>query len=81
MKREKEYFEFCVTEPDEVNHAELKMLVSDVLKTLTNEQRKVVKLRFWDGLSCDEIARRKGISRQAVSRTQKRALDNLKSLL
>lgn len=79
-KGRKEFFDFCATD-DFVTCTDEKMLVADMLKALTNEQKNIVKLRFWDGLTCDEIARRKGITKQAVCQTQKRAIDKIKTLL
>lgn len=76
-----EFWEFCVSDCDFAHSVENKLLVQDVLKTLTDEENKIVKLRYFCGFSCIEIADFKGVSRQSVSQTQKRAIDKIKSVL
>ena len=79
-KTEREFVDFCLTYdifPDEEN----KMLFADILKSLTQKQRECVLLRFYGGYSSTEIAERFGISRQAVHRLQKRALDKLREVM
>lgn len=80
-KNEKDFFNFCVKEENFTDVCEDKMFFADALKTLTKEQNEIIKLRFYEGLNCSQIAELKGITRQAVCRTQKRALDKLKCLL
>lgn len=74
-----EFTEFCKTDNFTIN-SENEMLVKDALASLTNKQNEVVKLRFWKGYTCNEIATLKGVSRQAINQTQKKALDNLKAV-
>lgn len=73
--------DFCKSDFYFTDEVENKMLICDVLKTLTDEQKNVVKLRYCCGFSCSEIADFKGVSRQSVSQTKKRALDKMKTLL
>ena len=76
-----EFLDFCKSDFDFTYEVENKMLICDVLKTLTDEQKNVVKLRYCCSFSCSEIADFKGVSRQSVSQTKKRALDKMKTLL
>ena len=76
-----EFWDFCVSDCGISQSVENKMLVRDALKSLTAEESKVVKLRYCFGFSCSEIADFKGVSRQSVSQTQKRAIDKIKALL
>lgn len=76
-----EFLKFCKSDFDFTDDVDNKMLVRDVLKTLTSEQKNVVKLRYCCGFSCNEIARFKGVSRQSVSQIQKRAIDKMKAVL
>lgn len=58
-----------------------KIVVDDVLKKLTKTESEIVKLLYIGGLSCEEIARIKGVSRQAINQTKKRAFDKIKQML
>lgn len=51
--------------------------IEGALETLTDEEQSVIKLRWMDELSLDQIADRKGYSRSTIKRTHKRALYKL----
>lgn len=79
-RKEKEFVKFCI-DNDFAIPLEDKIVVKDVLKRLTEKQQEVIKLRYIGGFSCDEIAHKNGVSRQAISRIENRALDKLKAML
>lgn len=54
-----------------------KIIVKDLLKKLPNKQKEILILRYIYGLSDVEIADSKKVSRQAVFKIRKRALNNL----
>lgn len=56
---------------------QIELLMAELWK-LTTEQREVITLAFFDGLSVREIARQQGISRQAVSKLLLHAIRNLR---
>lgn len=51
------------------------------LAELTDRQREVVKLRYFEGLTQIEIARQWGVSPSAVSRLLARAIGRLRKLI
>lgn len=55
--------------------------LQDALRVLTSEQQQVVFLRFFEGLSHEEVAKRLGSNANAVRATQFRALARLRKLL
>ena len=56
-------------------------LVSGLLARLTERDRTVVELRFWDGLTQREIADRVGISQMHVSRVLRASLRRMRESL
>jgi RNA polymerase sigma factor (sigma-70 family) len=61
--------------------AEEKIFIEDLFNKLTNTQKMVLKARFIEGYSDAEIAQKMHITRQAVNKTKKRALNNLRKYL
>ena len=57
------------------------MVVRDLLETLSERDRKIVQLRFFEGLTQSEIAERLSISQMHVSRLLARALSTLRGQL
>jgi RNA polymerase sigma-B factor len=53
------------------------MLATSALGQLSQEDRRVIVLRFRDGLSQSEIATRLGCSQMQVSRKLRKILDDL----
>lgn len=66
---------------DFTSKIDAKITVEDVLRKLTNGEKEVIKLRYMGGLSIEEIAQLKGVSRQAINQKKKRAFDKIKTLL
>ena len=53
-------------------------VLSRALKLLDGRERAVLYLRFWEGLTQEQIAGRFGISQMQISRIQRRALERLR---
>ena len=58
-----------------------KIEAADLLALLTQKQRLILYYRYFYLLSCEEIAKLLGISRQAVNRLENRALKFLKEIM
>ncbi len=56
---------------------ENKIILEEALKTLSDEDRKIITLSFYDGLNQREISDKLKISPMQVSRKMKKALDKL----
>jgi RNA polymerase sigma-70 factor, ECF subfamily len=63
-----------------IRHEQL-LRLADALLQLTEEQRRVVGLRFWKDSKLSEIAAEIGRSEQAVAKLLQRALKKLRELL
>ena len=59
---------------------ENKDFIKTFMDTLTSRERQFVKLRYYDGLTQDSIARRLNISQMNVSRMERRVLSELKQM-
>ena len=71
-------------ETDPADTAETNIMMDSVKKAmlnLTENQREVIRLRFFGGLSSQEVARVLGKNDGAVREMQRAALDRLKQLL
>lgn len=64
----------------ENNHLE-KIALKEVLEKLSEKERKVILLRFYQDKTQAEIARKIGLSQVQVSRIEKQALKRIKALL
>jgi RNA polymerase sigma factor (sigma-70 family) len=60
---------------------ELKQTISKYLMKLTERQRRVIELIFWEGRSERFVAKTLSISQPSVQRLRKRALNKIKGLL
>jgi RNA polymerase sigma-B factor len=67
-------------EDADLARAEQRATLDPLLKRLPNRERQVVQLRFFEGLTQSEIARRLGISQMQVSRLLNRSVAQLRSL-
>lgn len=65
----------------EMELVELRSIVREALRTLTNRQRCIVLLAFWFELPLSEIAALLGITRQSVHESYDRALFKLRAAL
>ena len=55
-----------------------KMLIDDAISRLNEEEREIIKLRFWGEKTQTESAKILGISQVQVSRKEKKALEKLR---
>ncbi len=67
-------------EDAELARAEERATLDPLLDQLPHRQRQIVQLRFFDGLTQSEIARRLGISQMQVSRLLTKSVAQLRSL-
>lgn len=51
--------------------------IEGAMETLTDEEQSVIKLRWMDDMTLDQIAYRKGYSTSTIKRTHRRALEKL----
>ena len=54
---------------------------ADAMKTLPDEQRTIVQLKLWDGLTFEEIAETQGIPLNTAASRYRYALEKLRTLL
>lgn len=66
---------------DEIERFERRARLVEGLKALPLRERRIIVLRFLDGLSQIEVARRLKISQMHVSRLQHRALERLREVM
>jgi RNA polymerase sigma-B factor len=66
-------------EDDELTRAEQRATLAPLLERLPSRERQAVHLRFFEGLTQSEIARRLGISQMQVSRLLSRSVAQLRS--
>lgn len=78
MKLEVEYGGYV--KDDKNNYIE-KIEIRDLLNKLGVKQREVIVLHYVNGLSFDEIAKKRGCSRQASARLSNRGIKTLKKML
>jgi RNA polymerase sigma-B factor len=67
-------------EDEELARAEQRATLGPLLQQLPTRERRVVQLRFFEGLTQSEIARRLNISQMQVSRLLTRSVAQLRSL-
>ena len=58
-----------------------KILLDDGIDTLSDDERKIIKSRYYEDLTQDEVARKLKMTQVKVSRYEKRAKDKLKSYI
>jgi RNA polymerase sigma-B factor len=62
-----------------IEAVEQRMIVSQLLDSLPTRERAIVVLRFYEGLTQSEIAKRLGVSQMQISRILARTLDRLRT--
>lgn len=68
-----------MSDPQEVvEGAELKRIISDVLRTLTPREERILRLRYWHGATGVEIGRHFGFSANRSRQIEEKALQKLK---
>lgn len=63
------------------DRSEIQMVVQQLLETLDERDQEIIRLRYFDELSQDEIAERVGISQMHVSRLLRRSLSSLQQTM
>ena len=81
--RKIEYVELSeeIIADNEFEKLEMQKVVRDAILSLTNEEREIVFLRYVNDLKIGDISKITGISRFAINRKLKKALDSLKLIL
>ena len=65
--------------PDvEYEKTETKMVVDEVMNSLSAYHIKILKMRFWDGKTLDDIGSELGITREGVRQLEAKALRKLR---
>ena len=63
---------------DNVNNAELKRALDDVLDTLSPREEEVIRLRHYEEESYDRIANKLGVCKERIRQIEQKALSKLK---
>lgn len=77
IEDEQAYQEFQSVE-DQVLHEQLCAILYPMIEELTPDQQEILFARYWEGLSCEEIGERGGVSRQRVHQIESAALQRLR---
>ena len=72
---------FCLDPEEQAANSEMAGRLRTAFERLSKELRSLLKRLYWDGQSMAEIARQKGVSKSWVSRTHKKALEQLRTQL
>lgn len=70
--------ERLASEPGDFEHAEWSIMLPEILATLPERDRLVIRLRFDEELTQSEIAERVGVSQMQVSRVLAKSLQSLR---
>lgn len=65
---------------DLIAHEQLCSSLYPLLNRLTSEEQEILYSRYWEGLSCEEVGKRGGVSRQRVHQIELKALDKLRRI-
>jgi RNA polymerase sigma-B factor len=68
-------------EDQELIRLEDRHTLDDALRSLPERQHEILRLRYYEGMSQADIARKLGISQMHVSRIQREALERLRELI
>lgn len=70
-----------VSDEPGIAHAEVRMLVEQLMAGLDEREQEVIRMRFFDDLGQPEIAERLGLSQSYVSRLIRRTLESMRKSL
>lgn len=73
--------ELLTVEDQTVERWQKRQLLDEAMKALSERERTIVEMRFYDDLTQQQIAKRLGISQMHVSRLLRRALAKMKAYL
>ncbi len=71
----------AAAENEAVEHWQKRQLLDEAMKTLSERERTIVKMRFHDDLTQTQIAQRLGISQMHVSRLLRKAIAKMRAYL
>lgn len=66
---------------DDVDTIDNKIALEDSMSNLSNEEREIIKARYYDDLTQSEVARKLKMTQVKVSRYEKKSLDKMHSYL
>jgi RNA polymerase sigma-B factor len=68
-------------EDEGYEHVDQRMLLEKALQVLTEREREIIRMTFYENMSQKQAGERLGISQMHVSRLQRRALRKLRETL
>jgi RNA polymerase sigma-B factor len=66
---------------DEINRCETRLLINQLWRQLTRDERRLLRMRFYEERSQSDIASRLGISQMQVSRLLARTLHRMRTMI
>ena len=63
---------------DRIYHAQLQQTVAGVLADLSEDHRELLRLRYWESLSLEEIGHRQGVDVSSARKTEKKIIRQLR---
>jgi len=63
------------------DNTDLKIDLDDTFKVLNNEEREIIKSRYYDDLTQSEIAKKLNMTQVMVSRYEKKSLEKMRSIM
>lgn len=63
---------------DEIEQRELLEIIARALDTLSEQQKRVILLRYWDGLSLDDVSHVVGTAKGTTAKLERKALMRLR---
>ena len=66
---------------DEQNKVVNKIVIIELLKTLTEKERQIILLRYFRGKTQSEVAKIVGVNQVQISRIEKKVLENMRKKL
>ncbi len=73
--------EVLLSEDASVDRSDVTMMVSQLLKTVSDRDREIIEMRYFEELSQQQIADRIGLSQMQVSRILRKALGELQAAM
>jgi len=63
---------------EECEHAEMEQTVDEVLSTITDKERGILKARFWEGKTLEQIGKEQGKTRERIRLIEAKALRKMR---
>lgn len=71
----------CRSVQDDFDRSEIRLILSSSIRTLSEPERELIRMRFWEHMSQQEIASVLGTNQMSVSRRLRRLLAKLRDLV